>query len=146
KARKRPYSGRRAAGDRHAPLRTRQHAANFQPPRGRRWKTGGKCLATAPRSLSCSTACSTTAISSNGDSEVGRRKPTCLTRSSCPYQCQLQRRPCRSQPEVIFPTEGCWEVTGEVGETSLTFVTRSKGRYLVVRRPLIDSFWRKVGC
>lgn len=25
---------------------------------------------------------------------------------------------------LIFPTEGCWEVTGEVGETSLTFVTR----------------------
>ena len=25
---------------------------------------------------------------------------------------------------LIFPTEGCWEVTGRVGETSLTFVTR----------------------
>jgi hypothetical protein len=25
---------------------------------------------------------------------------------------------------LIFPTEECWEVTGEVGETSLTFVTR----------------------
>jgi hypothetical protein len=25
---------------------------------------------------------------------------------------------------LIFPTEGCWEVTGEVGETRLTFVTR----------------------
>lgn len=25
---------------------------------------------------------------------------------------------------LIFPTEGCWEVTGKVGETSLTFVTR----------------------
>lgn len=25
---------------------------------------------------------------------------------------------------LIFPTEGCWEVTGEVGDTSLTFVTR----------------------
>jgi hypothetical protein len=25
---------------------------------------------------------------------------------------------------LIFPTEGCWEVTGEVGVTSLTFVTR----------------------
>ena len=25
---------------------------------------------------------------------------------------------------LIFPTEGCWEVTGEVGETNLTFVTR----------------------
>jgi hypothetical protein len=24
---------------------------------------------------------------------------------------------------VNFPTEGCWEVTGEVGTTSLTFVT-----------------------
>ena len=24
---------------------------------------------------------------------------------------------------VYFPTEGCWEVTGEVGTTSLTFVT-----------------------
>jgi hypothetical protein len=25
---------------------------------------------------------------------------------------------------LIFPTEGCWEVTGKVGETRLTFVTR----------------------
>jgi len=25
---------------------------------------------------------------------------------------------------LIFPTEGCWEVTGQVGETTLTFVTR----------------------
>jgi hypothetical protein len=25
---------------------------------------------------------------------------------------------------LIFPTEGCWEVTGKVGEVSLTFVTR----------------------
>lgn len=25
---------------------------------------------------------------------------------------------------LIFPTEGCWEVTGQVGEASLTFVTR----------------------
>jgi hypothetical protein len=25
---------------------------------------------------------------------------------------------------LTFPTEGCWEVTGEVGDTSLTFVTR----------------------
>jgi len=25
---------------------------------------------------------------------------------------------------LIFPTEGCWEVTDEVGENSLTFVTR----------------------
>ena len=25
---------------------------------------------------------------------------------------------------LIFPTEGCWEVTGQVGNTSLTFVTR----------------------
>jgi len=24
---------------------------------------------------------------------------------------------------VIFPTEGCWQVTGKVGDTSLTFVT-----------------------
>jgi hypothetical protein len=24
---------------------------------------------------------------------------------------------------VYFPTEGCWEVTGKVGTTSLTFVT-----------------------
>lgn len=29
---------------------------------------------------------------------------------------------------IIFPTPGCWEVTGKVGETSLTFVT------LVVRK------------
>ena len=26
--------------------------------------------------------------------------------------------------EVIFPTEGCWEVTGKVGSASVTFVTR----------------------
>jgi hypothetical protein len=25
---------------------------------------------------------------------------------------------------IIFPTEGCWEVTGKVGDSSLTFVTR----------------------
>jgi hypothetical protein len=25
---------------------------------------------------------------------------------------------------LIFPTEGCWETTGEVGDTSVTFVTR----------------------
>ena len=25
---------------------------------------------------------------------------------------------------LIFPTEGCWQVTGKVGRTSLTFVTR----------------------
>ena len=24
---------------------------------------------------------------------------------------------------LIFPTEGCWEVTAKVGDTSLTFVT-----------------------
>lgn len=24
---------------------------------------------------------------------------------------------------IIFPTEGCWEVTGRVGDASLTFVT-----------------------
>jgi hypothetical protein len=24
---------------------------------------------------------------------------------------------------IIFPTEGCWEVTGKVGQSSLTFVT-----------------------
>ena len=26
--------------------------------------------------------------------------------------------------ELIFPAEGCWEVSGKVGDTSLTFVTR----------------------
>jgi hypothetical protein len=26
--------------------------------------------------------------------------------------------------EVIFPTEGCWQVTGKVADTSVTFVTR----------------------
>lgn len=26
--------------------------------------------------------------------------------------------------EVIFPTEGCWQVTGTVGDASVTFVTR----------------------
>jgi hypothetical protein len=25
---------------------------------------------------------------------------------------------------LIFPTPGCWEVTGHVGSTTLTFVTR----------------------
>jgi hypothetical protein len=30
---------------------------------------------------------------------------------------------------VIFPTEGCWEVTGHVGDSTLTFVT------LVVKKP-----------
>jgi hypothetical protein len=25
---------------------------------------------------------------------------------------------------IIFPSEGCWQVTGKVGETSLTFVTQ----------------------
>jgi len=25
---------------------------------------------------------------------------------------------------LIFPTEGCWQVTGRVGDASLTFVTR----------------------
>jgi hypothetical protein len=25
---------------------------------------------------------------------------------------------------IIFPTEGCWQVTGKVGASSLTFVTR----------------------
>ena len=25
---------------------------------------------------------------------------------------------------VIFPTPGCWEVTGSVGESSVTFVTK----------------------
>ena len=25
---------------------------------------------------------------------------------------------------IIFPSEGCWEVTGKVGDSSLTFVTR----------------------
>jgi hypothetical protein len=25
---------------------------------------------------------------------------------------------------IIFPTPGCWEVTGKVGEVSLVFVTR----------------------
>lgn len=25
---------------------------------------------------------------------------------------------------LLFPTEGCWEITGRVGEASLTFVTR----------------------
>ena len=26
--------------------------------------------------------------------------------------------------EIIFPTEGCWQVTGTVGNVSVTFVTR----------------------
>jgi hypothetical protein len=26
--------------------------------------------------------------------------------------------------ELIFPTEGCWEITGKVGDKSLTFVNR----------------------
>ena len=26
--------------------------------------------------------------------------------------------------EVIFPTEGCWQVTGTVADASITFVTR----------------------
>jgi len=26
--------------------------------------------------------------------------------------------------EIIFPTEGCWQVTGTVGDVSVTFVTR----------------------
>jgi hypothetical protein len=26
--------------------------------------------------------------------------------------------------EVIFPTEGCWQVTGKVADTTVTFVTR----------------------
>ncbi|MGA7316124.1 MAG: hypothetical protein WBX22_19380 [Silvibacterium sp.] len=25
---------------------------------------------------------------------------------------------------LIFPTEGCWEITGKVGDTTLTFVNR----------------------
>jgi hypothetical protein len=25
---------------------------------------------------------------------------------------------------IIFPNEGCWEVTGKVGKASLTFVTK----------------------
>jgi hypothetical protein len=25
---------------------------------------------------------------------------------------------------LIFPTEGCWEVTGRVGDAALTFITR----------------------
>jgi len=30
-----------------------------------------------------------------------------------------------SQPvSLLFPTEGCWEITGKVGDASLTFVTR----------------------
>ncbi|MDE3111597.1 MAG: hypothetical protein KGK34_01490 [Chloroflexota bacterium] len=29
---------------------------------------------------------------------------------------------------VLFPTEGCWEITGAVGNSTLTFVT-------LVRRP-----------
>ncbi len=29
--------------------------------------------------------------------------------------------------ELIFPTKGCWEVTGKVSETSLTFVTLVTG-------------------
>ena len=28
---------------------------------------------------------------------------------------------------VVFPTPGCWQVTGEVGDASLTFVTRVSG-------------------
>jgi hypothetical protein len=26
---------------------------------------------------------------------------------------------------VIFPAEGCWQVTGQVGDTALTFITRA---------------------
>src|ERR1700730_6808031 len=29
-----------------------------------------------------------------------------------------------SATAIIFPTEGCWQVTGKVGRASLTFVTR----------------------
>ena len=39
--RKLGHSGRRAAGDRHAPLRTRQHPTDFQPPCGRLGKLLG---------------------------------------------------------------------------------------------------------
>ena len=31
--------------------------------------------------------------------------------------------------ELIFPTPGCWEVTGRAGESSLTFVTRVLSNY-----------------
>ena len=30
---------------------------------------------------------------------------------------------------LIFPTPGCWEVTGRVGDASLTFVTRVVSQY-----------------
>jgi hypothetical protein len=29
---------------------------------------------------------------------------------------------------IVFPTEGCWEVTGRIGDESLTFVTLVLGR------------------
>lgn len=35
---------------------------------------------------------------------------------------------------LVFPTEGCWEVTGRVGESSLTFVTRVVSLYPPFRR------------
>ena len=53
---------------------------------------------------------------------TGRRldAPAPPLRASIPdgYGAQFQAT------ALIFPTEGCWEVTGKAGEASLTFITR----------------------
>jgi hypothetical protein len=36
---------------------------------------------------------------------------------------------------LIFPTEGCWEITGEVGDTRVTFVTRVNLTWQTVPKP-----------
>jgi hypothetical protein len=36
---------------------------------------------------------------------------------------------------LVFPGEGCWEVTGRVGESTLTFVTRIVSFYAPFKRP-----------
>jgi hypothetical protein len=51
---------------------------------------------------------------------MGRR----LDGDAPPLTAYKQKGYTRFQPSGIrFPTEGCWEVTGSVGEASLTFVT-----------------------
>ena len=62
-------------------------------------------------------------------SAAGWARPACPTRngSAAPLRAHLDHAFDREdfQPStLIFPTEGCWEVTSRVGDASLTFVTR----------------------
>lgn len=59
-----------------------------------------------------------------GDTAITELNPTTAKSNGTCARCkgrEPQRR-AASDSGLIFPTEGCWEITGKVGDATLTFV------------------------